>query len=612
MEDVQRLQAYILGLLPSQLKQTLLADLINYGESSLDAGEIDLEDSDKLKSLIEKASESLGNEISQNEMSALFYSVCMVALKHSDEEVVTLLLQQVLPGLLNYWKGQVITGPHSFEEDPSLNWPKSLWERLILGLTQDGDFGPEETKRCLMVISRCLSLYFPYSRETGIEYDRLKKINFDLRREDGIAFLLLDGLESDSSMARKESVRILKSIVAFSTAMADDPSKIIPEEFVDEDCSTRIFVWRPDQKQAWIEVWTNFFLLYESLQQPQGHIIQPMLPLLKGFLYRKALDQPWLGLSWWETLINRAFNNDAVSVRKMVLESVLRLPEDSFPALRSSLSFVFGSLLELCDVSSFYLPLDTTTYVSKFGELVVDFYARFLNTIPKEHRSLAINEFIEELTVRVKAPNPAVYLLTALVNVTEVNAINEESLEALQKYASSTSTFHNKASRKLAKWLMLRAMIRLADPSQVSYRSASAAIEFFVAEQEQFQIESQEYKDLADWLERTYGKDLCEQSLKNEVERYFTTMNETSIEECEARARRISIMMVLAMSSPGAFVRCCKPAYDFMASIRNNVESPQFVVVALLLFIRLDEAVRRVSSDKTGTKTFLEASIYLW
>ncbi len=58
-------------------------------------------------------------------------------------------------------------------------------------------------------------------------------------------------------------------------------------------------------------------------------------------------------------------------------------------------------------------------------------------------------------------------------------------------------------------------------------------------------------------------------------------------------------MNVLAMRTPGAFVRCCRPAYDYMASIAQHVNVPSFVVGALLLFIRLDEAVRRVSSSGT-------------
>lgn len=72
------------------------------------------------------------------------------------------------------------------------------------------------------------------------------------------------------------------------------------------------------------------------------------------------------------------------------------------------------------------------------------------------------------------------------------------------------------------------------------------------------------------------------------------------MEENEGRARRIAVMSALALSTPGAFVKCCGPAYAYMAAIAGHVQDPLFVVCALLLYIRLDEAVRRATSQREG------------
>ena len=75
-----------------------------------------------------------------------------------------------------------------------------------------------------------------------------------------------------------------------------------------------------------------------------------------------------------------------------------------------------------------------------------------------------------------------------------------------------------------------------------------------------------------------------------------------AMDENEARARRIAVMASLALSEEGAFGECCAPAYAYMAALSQHVDEPMFVVSALLLFIRLDAAVRRATSNTCGMK----------
>ncbi len=526
MEAVDELRAFVVSLL-SPPSKTILKSLDLIDEDELpDINSLNLDDQENSREFIERISTLLGgldgseDDHLNYDLSTIFYIICILGIKHQEEQLVTLLLQTILPQLLKIWKSKIVVSSGSL--DIVLNWPKSLWS-IMTALTAEGSFGAEETARCLMVLSRCLTLFFPYSNETGVDYDRFKLINFDLRREDGIAFLLLDGLESSNSMASSNALRILKSIVAFSSSIADDASTINVDDFADEDSSTRIFVWHPDQKMKWIEVWTKFILHYETCTQPQVHLLEPMLPRFKDYLERGSLDEPWLGLSWWETLLTVSFKNPSMAVKRAVIEMVLSMPDSTLPAMRTASSFVFGALIELCDLSSFYFPIDTTRLASRFGELVVKFYSRYLNSFPLEDRTAAVNEYVMAITSKVKGPNPSIYLINGLLECEAFPSLNEAALEALQKHASSHSTFHNSSSRRLIKWLMLRSLIKLGDPGSVSYRAASQAIDFFLSENEQFTIGSIDYEDLANWLESSYGVDLCEQNLRNEVERYFSS-----------------------------------------------------------------------------------------
>lgn len=608
MDAIEELEAYVLGLVPASQKG-VLEELQLVEELPEGTAAPAFEDPAALEQFLRAAAEGLLEMAESAEgidddwamcLSTIFHCICMLTLKHQDEELVTLLLQNVMPVLIRCWRAKIVPLKRDRGLEGAANWPKSLWA-VITRLVGEGA-GPEDTARSLMILSRALSMFLPYAKDTGVAYDQFRQIGFDLRREDGIAFLLLDGLEMDAPVARKETLRILRTIVTFSTVVADDPATIDAGRFEDEDSAVRIFCWQPAQKQAWIECWTNFFLLYDSIQQPQVHIIQPMLPLLQVFLQRGELAAPWLGMSWWQTLLTRAFRNDSTAVRRTVLESVLGLPEEAFPALRSAQGYVFGRLLELCDISAFYFPLDTTTLSSRFGEAVVSFYSRYLGAYPADLRAAAINEYVLAVCARVRAPNPAVYLLQALLVLPAQPALTEAALEAAQRFAGSTSTFHNLLNRRLVKWQLLRALVLLGDAAQIPYRAVSAAVEFLTAELEDFGLASRDYVDLAEWLDAAYGADSCEQSLRNEVERYFAEGG-ASMEEHEGWARRIASMAALSLRAEGAFARCCEPAYRHMQAISSRMDRPEFVVRALLLFIRLDEAVRKTTAGATGSRS---------
>jgi len=84
------------------------------------------------------------------------------------------------------------------------------------------------------------------------------------------------------------------------------------------------------------------------------------------------------------------------------------------------------------------------------------------------------------------------------------------------------------------------------------------------------------------------------------------------MEQNESRARRVAVMSALALSEEGAFGECCGSVYNYMALLKKKAGEPSFVVCALLLFIRLDSAVRRATANtiSTGKSVFFLILIY--
>lgn len=585
--------------------------------SAVEAETIDEAQIQEYSSMLFGLLEESVDDHKSRQLSVIFYSLSLLAVQYeasqegdSMDKLVLRLLQKLMPPLLKIWNAKLVTG--DVIEDWQ-NWPACQWE-LLLGLSKQG-LGANGISRCTWLLFTSINIYLPLLDESRVDYGQLRKLHFDLRREDDISILLLDALDSDNALTRKQALFILKKIVAFSTRAVDEVNSASLSAY-NEDSSERLFCWDPAKKGEWIEVWGRFFLIYETCQEPQVHILNPMLPMIRKFLegpIERSLEEPWLGTAWWETLTRRAFKNDSVSVRKVMCEAILSLPVDELPRLKRSLDFLMGPLLQMCDVSSFYLPIDTSRLVSQFGELVVSFYARFLSDFDDDvEQAKAIRLYIERLTSVIKGPTPVIYLLQALLEMTNpVPALNEASLELLRKYGGSRSTFHNPKSRKLAKFQMLQILINLGDPKDLPYKAVATFLDFILPELD-LTVSSAQFIQLTDWLEQVYGQALLEQSLANEVERYFR--EDVSLDERQARASRIATMAMLAMKFPGSFSRCCIPVYSFMARLGEMRESASFVVSAVLLFIRLDQAVRKITSNATDIVASLQLAerIYEW
>jgi hypothetical protein len=158
---------------------------------------------------------------------------------------------------------------------------------------------------------------------------------------------------------------------------------------------------------------------------------------------------------------------------------------------------------------------------------------------------------------------------------------------------------------------MLQILISLGDPKDLPYKATATFLDFILPELD-LTVSSTQFTQLTDWLENVYGQALLEQSLANEVERYFR--EDVSLDERQARASRIATMAMLAMKFPGSFSRCCIPVYSFMARLGEMRETASFVVSAVLLFIRLDQAVRKITSNATDIVASLQLAerIYEW
>jgi tRNA guanosine-2'-O-methyltransferase len=204
--------------------------------------------------------------------------------------------------------------------------------------------------------------YFELNESTG-------QPMLDIRLNEQFWQLIQAGLKSKDSVARKYAVYIFKRVIDLTTKLTT-PSDIT---------WTRYFQWECDKAQDYQNLFEDFFLLYDTMHENVIHLVDPILPRFELLL---SGSDPALDPSWWTLLLYRGFQNDAVSVRKKILEYVFGLEKkESLVTIGKQYDFLFGVFFAAIDTSSLYTVLSLGTMISPTGEMLRGFIRKLIEAV---------------------------------------------------------------------------------------------------------------------------------------------------------------------------------------------------------------------------------------
>ena len=237
---------------------------------------------------------------------------------------------------------------------------------------------------------------------------------------------IISGLNHPDSGARKQALFICKQLI-----QAKQPGV------------NNLLYCRKDDLKSWSDMWNSFFILYDTFQEPQSHLLEPLLPMLPQLL-------TLMGLGWWECVMRRAFENTSVAVRKKLLEHLITVfPFSEFSELRDSETFVFGCMLELVDNSYLYSAIDFTRLVSPFGLLVTKFYGEFFEMAKdQESRSLRVLLLVQKLA-GLTSNMAIIFLMNAVLQTDniEFSGLDLNTIVSLAEHRGFTTTRPESCSR---------------------------------------------------------------------------------------------------------------------------------------------------------------------
>lgn len=448
--------------------------------------------------------------------------------------------------------------------------------------------------------SKTLGVLSVVCRKVGEVYDASMIFQFIncpvfARRSDGLSFVLaarllsliqdlvydntqfiLNGLNCQDATARKQALFILKQIVA--KAKPGDKSVLY--------CSSL----------DWQGSWNLFFLLYDTFQEPQSHLLEPLFPLLSSFMVEDSRCS--LGMSWWESIVRRGLENTSVAVRKRLLEHIIiEIPIEQYPCLQQADDFVFGKLLDLVDNSYLYSAIDFNRLVSPFGLSVTKFYVKFFGLAKNDQdRRARLLKFFGRLD-SLKSNMAIVFLLNALLESLPIDDLIQQNQLSILLHLAEHRGFHNHKARSMLRCQLANVLVMYCRPQNISLKPLSQCLNILLSEMKMSGSNQVVFDRLCSWF---CGQEDIEAKVEAILDDFFEKLScSDDIEQLSTTSASIGLISAILIKK-GSFGQTC--GQKILASLNKSVEEEDLFLLAkcFSMIACLDELVKRFTCGKVN------------
>ncbi|CAB3365647.1 Hypothetical predicted protein [Cloeon dipterum] len=233
------------------------------------------------------------------------------------------------------------------------------------------------------------------------------------------------GLTSQDQMTRKQGRFMLKRALDFI------------------NCNQISITWTPQASS--LESWNDFFLVMETLEEKQVHIIKPVLPLIEKLFAS-------IGPQWTLVALSQVVSHDNSHVIKWGLEFFFSLEPSSHTS-----RFLLNKVMPALDNTPLFFESDLDEKLDNFTQkcAALGDVALFKQVLPAI-RSISWG------------PVPLYVVCKALGNVSPLNAWDSDDLDELKHLLLSAMSTQDVFLRATAQSMLLRATLSLVDVSKIA------------------------------------------------------------------------------------------------------------------------------------------------
>lgn len=276
---------------------------------------------------------------------------------------------------------------------------KKLWHLVKNFYSINGDYVVEE-KNTTGFLVLCFMAGHMFCRGCFCE----------IGQDDALWKIIQSGLTHTNPLTRKRSQYILKRTVDFCFSVG-----------LEQNFQSSYLYWDEKKSEDMKRHWNDFFLLIETLEEKQTHVLKPVLEKLDNLIKISCRSTcSFFHISWILTIFRRIFDNDNKNIRQWGVMKILQLEIPQPILISGVLSYITEVVLPVLSDYSLYgrdLGQQPRT-VSTVGDQIFVFLKNVVNSLDVPHQK----DFMCSLLTTVFDGRPwggvsLFYLIRGLANI---------------------------------------------------------------------------------------------------------------------------------------------------------------------------------------------------
>ncbi|GCB68596.1 hypothetical protein scyTo_0005329 [Scyliorhinus torazame] len=322
----------------------------------------------------------------------------------------------------------------------------------------------------------------------------------DLRTSPEFWEVVQRGLVQPENTSRKRAMYLLKRAVDASITLQ---SEICSEYKAESD--TCLFWWSSEKGKQLIQLWENYILIMETLEENQVHVIRPIFPRLKSLMDATVCNDRGRApfhTSWLLCAYKRMFESENKTAMKEGLFQFLDLGVMKYPFRTRELSeFICGPVMDAISESTFYSrsPDQVIGSCPVLAVKLQTFFVDFVENVAEEFKGDFLMKLIKSMAAKHWCAVPILFISQALVHIPSRKTWGVEGLHALREVIRCTMTNHQVLLRGAAQCYLLQTAMHLTNVEKVTLSDISNFLASIRTE-EALSRDTKLWMELCKWL----------------------------------------------------------------------------------------------------------------
>jgi hypothetical protein len=441
-------------------------------------------------------------ELGDDSMHNFILSVVTCRVEHISVRT----LQSVIPKLLMYTTDNILL--------------QKIWRHITTNFKSD----LPHTFQILCILAQ---FYVPCGLENV-------QTSYNLAEENLFWKILQSGLTSADPLVRKQALYLMKRAV---DGICQNSTSFTLH------CPNAIFWWNPTDSS---KIWEHFFLIMETLEEKQVHIVKPVLPVV-DFLSAQSSEGGVMHVSWILCIFCRIISHDNNSIVKWGIINFVRVHRELHFARSGNRILEFlDPFINAVNNSALYSRNPEHCSPSEIGKALKDLFECVVRESSHEDCRVFFCFVLDVMNSVSWAPVPLFNVIYALACSPSIPVWGKQNLGVLKDFISEALGCQYVFIRGAVQCMLLNATIHFADCDSLDVHTVADYLGSFRSN-ESLKRGTSAWRDTVEWIKMFISKD--------DAARFVTTTLSASEDELCLSTKAVARMVVLLCDA--TLLPCC-------------------------------------------------------